>query len=173
MERIHLELPDGTPIVLRALTPADATALARGFRELSPASRHRRFLHAVRDLNEKDLAYLTAADGHHHIAVAAGILDPEADAEIGLGVAHAIRYPEEPRCAELAVTVVDRWHGRGVGRALVTELVKRARAEGIEVLRGVVFYTNTAIQKLMHRLGPEVGRRDLGEGVLEIDVSIA
>lgn len=158
---------------MRALTPADATLLAEGFRELSSESRHRRFLHSVNALGPKELAYLTNVDGHDHIAVAAGIVDPERDFEIGIGVAHAIRYPDEPRCAELAVTVVDAWHGRGVGSVLTRELVARARHEGIEVLRGVVFYTNTAIQRLMHRLGPEVGRCDLGEGVVQLDVSIA
>ena len=45
------------------------------------------------------------------------------------GEAHAATWP-----AEIAVTIVDDWHGRGLGTELLTQLSGRARSEGIKPL---------------------------------------
>jgi L-amino acid N-acyltransferase YncA len=51
-----------------------------------------------------------------------------------IGVARYIAPPSDPGAAEVAIEVDDEWQGRGIGRALMSALVDRARAEGIDRL---------------------------------------
>jgi L-amino acid N-acyltransferase YncA len=60
---------------------------------------------------------------------------------------------------EHSVYVRDGAHGRGIGRALMTELIDRARAQGIHVMIAAVESANDASVALHERLGfVEVGR---------------
>ena len=100
-------------MLVRALCPDDAPALAEGFEQLSEASRYRRFFTAKPHLSEQSLAFLTAIDHHDHEALVA----VEPDSGQLLGVARFIRDPREPDHAEVAVTVADSWQRRGLGTA--------------------------------------------------------
>ena len=53
------------------------------------------------------------------------------------GVAHLVQDPDDPTTADIAVTVVDDWQGRGVGIALVAALVQR-RPAAVTRLRTLV-----------------------------------
>ena len=44
-----------------------------------------------------------------------------------LGDARYVRLSEDPEAAEIAIVVVDDWHRRGVGPALLRQLTSRAR----------------------------------------------
>jgi GNAT superfamily N-acetyltransferase len=66
-------------------------------------------------------------DHHDHEAIIA--LDPLTGE--GVGVARYVRAGADPEVAEVAVTVVDDWQGRGLGRALLERLAARARREGV------------------------------------------
>ena len=76
-------------MLVRALCPDDAPALAEGFEQLSEASRYRRFFTAKPHLSEQSLAFLTAIDHHDHEALVA----VEPDSGQLLGVARFIRDP--------------------------------------------------------------------------------
>jgi len=58
-----------------------------------------------------------------------------------------------PGLAEVAVTVVDGWQGRGVGRSLLEELARSAGARGIHELQAFVLAENRAAVQLMRRPG--------------------
>jgi L-amino acid N-acyltransferase YncA len=63
--------------------------------------------------------------------------------------------------AELGVYVAAAARGRGVGRALLEELIVSSEAHGIWTLQGVVFAENTASIALLKKTGfREVGRRE-------------
>ncbi len=59
-----------------------------------------------------------------------------------VGVARYVRDPDEPKQAEVAVTVQDEWQGRGVGTALLSMLARRARDNGVERFTGVCLAGN-------------------------------
>ncbi|MGZ6855331.1 MAG: GNAT family N-acetyltransferase, partial [Mycobacteriaceae bacterium] len=104
-------LRDGSDVLIRQVQPGDAPLLAEGFRRLSTESRWLRFLTGKPKLSQAELRYFTEVDHHDHEAL--GALN-HVDGR-GLGIARYIRHDDDPEAAEIAVTVVDDWQGRGLG----------------------------------------------------------
>ncbi|MCI0573739.1 MAG: GNAT family N-acetyltransferase [Myxococcaceae bacterium] len=162
--REHASLADGTLVELRLLTPADAPLLREGFRHLSSHSRVMRFLHDKHALSEAELRYLTEVDGERHFALGAVVLGPDGTEE-GLGTARFVRLEGEPDTAEAAVTVIDAYQGRGLGRLLLARLVEAARERGLTRIACWVMPGNVPMQRLMEALGPSEASSD-GEALL-------
>ncbi len=129
------DLRDGTRVDLHSIGPEDRACVARGFEQLSARSRESRFLRPMSRLDGATLDYLTATDGHRHLAVGARVNEDDR-----VGLARCVRLDEEPEVAEVAVTVLDSWQGRGAARVLVTELAKGADAVGIRCFRALFRY---------------------------------
>jgi len=159
-----VELRDGAEIVLRQIRPEDKDALVSGFERLSPQSRYRRFFAPLDRLSARDLAYLTEVDHHDHEALIAF----EQATGLPLGVARYIRS-SEPLEAEVAVTVVDDWQGRGVATALLELLVERARDEGVERFLALMMSENKDALELFSHLAPDADTpRRSASGNLEL-----
>lgn len=141
-------LRDGSTVVIRPVESGDAPLLADGFARLSARSRRSRFLRDKNSLTESELRFLTCVDHRDHEAL--GALSPDGR---GVGVARYIRDAEEPRAAEVAVTVVDEWQGRGLGTKLLSLLCERARAEGIYWLTAMVASDNLVSSRLVRNAG--------------------
>jgi RimJ/RimL family protein N-acetyltransferase len=120
-------LRDGSEVLIRQVRRTDVPLLADGFSRLSAKSRQMRFLGPKKELTPAELRYLTDIDHHDHEAL--GAVD-HADGR-GVGVARYVRSADDPQAADIPVTVVDEWQGRGLGTELVARLSDRARAEGI------------------------------------------
>lgn len=147
-------LDDGMRLRLRELQPADRDKLNEAFSALSSNSRYLRFLSAKTRLTTRELTYLTQLDGHDHFAVVAVELAPDGTEGPGVGIARAIRLPDAPDTAELAVTVVDRMQGRGVGTWLVDRLASIAAHRGLLRLHGELLSTNTRALEILRALDP-------------------
>jgi RimJ/RimL family protein N-acetyltransferase len=145
-------LRDGSQVLIRQVQPADASLLADGFARLSIQSRWMRFLTPKRELSLAELRYLTQIDHHDHEAI--GAVD-RADGR-GVGVARFVRDAADPQAADLAVTVIDAWQGRGLGTELLTRLADRARDEGIRRFTALAMADNAAVAGLMRRMGARV-----------------
>jgi GNAT superfamily N-acetyltransferase len=65
-----------------------------------------------------------------------------------------VRDVDDPTHAELAITVLDRWQGRGLGRVLLDAVADRARDEGITCLTAEVLSENRPMLGLLRRAGP-------------------
>ena len=162
-------LQDGTPAMIWPLLPSDAETLREGFRRLSPDSRQRRFLATLGELDDPMIRLLIdSADGVHHIALLLIVL-PEGEEEPA-GVAHLVQDPDDPTTADIAVTVVDDWQGRGAGIALVAALVQRRPAE-VTRLRALVAADNRASLALLARAG-RVSSGLPEQGVLDVTVEL-
>jgi GNAT superfamily N-acetyltransferase len=70
----------------------------------------------------------------------------------GVGIARYIRHAEGPQAAEIAVTIVDEWQGRGLGTELLTRLTGRARQEGIHRFTALVADDNIAMAGLLRSM---------------------
>jgi GNAT superfamily N-acetyltransferase len=162
-----IALRDGSHACIRQGHRSDRELLLRGFERLSPESRYRRFLAARAELSEPTGRYLTEIDHHDHEAMIA--LDEETGA--GLGVARYVRDPDHPDMAELAVTVIDDWQGRGLGTLLLEVISARAHVEGISRFTAVILATNREMMDVLEDFGP-VRILDRKAGTVEVEVPI-
>jgi RimJ/RimL family protein N-acetyltransferase len=151
-------LRDGSRVVIRPVCGTDAPLLADGFDRLSDRSRRMRFLGDKKTLSPAELRFLTEVDHRDHEAL--GALNP-ADGR-GVGIARYIRDIEDPQAAEVAVTIVDDWQGRGLGTELLARLSARARQEGIRRFTATAAAGNAAIARLLRNMGAELTGRGLG-----------
>jgi RimJ/RimL family protein N-acetyltransferase len=159
-------LRDGTPVHLRTIEPEDRDAIAAGFEELSDESRYRRFLSPVPRLTGSTLRYLTDVDHHDHEAVIAFSADGEP-----MGVARYVREDPGSGTAEVAVTVVDAWQGRGLGTELLARVAERAREEGIDCFTATALAANNDMIDLLRNLGATDSKPAAG-GVVELRVDL-
>ncbi len=136
---------------MRLLGPADKEDLRRGFEQLSIRTRRLRFLTLQNRLTESQLTYLTHIYNGDLLAV--GAYDTRHCAPQGIGVARYIRLSKEPETAEFAVTVIDAYQGRGVGRLLCELLIEAAREHGIKTFTGYISQENASLVELLKQLG--------------------
>jgi GNAT superfamily N-acetyltransferase len=164
---VPVELRDGSRVRVRQGHRTDRGLLVRGFERLRPESRYRRFLSPMHALGDRMVRYMTELDHHDHEAVIA--LDEHGGE--GLGDAFYVRDARRRDTAEVAVTVVDEWQGRGLGTLLLDVIGARARDEGVGTFTALMLARNEAMMDLFRRLGPVriVGR---AAGTVEIEVAI-
>jgi GNAT superfamily N-acetyltransferase len=125
-----------------------------------------RFLTRKKELSRAELRYFTDVDHHDHEAL--GALN-HADGR-GVGIARYIRHAEDPQAAEIAVTIVDDWQGRGLGTELLTRLSGRARSEGIHRFTALVADDNMAMARLLRNMSANlVGR---SPGTVEYEITL-
>src|SRR3954469_24285679 len=158
MHGVRVTVRDGSELEIRPVTPADRRLLLAGFARFGERSRHQRFFGIKVALTEAELTFFTEFDHHEHEAV--GAVEPATGA--GVGIARFIRLKPGGPVAEAAVSVVDHWQGRGVGRALLSALVDRAHAEGVERFQATLLRSNRAMLEAFRRVGAvEVTGREL------------
>ena len=159
-------LRDGSPVLIRPVQGSDAPLLADGFARLSARSRRMRFLTGKPQLSPAELRYFTEVDHNEHEAIGAlSRLDGR-----GVGIARYIRSGDDPQAAEIAITVVDEWHRRGLGTELLTRLSDRARQAGIRRFTALADAGNRAVIVLLRKTGAELARR--GRGTLEYEIML-
>jgi RimJ/RimL family protein N-acetyltransferase len=160
-------LRDGSRVLIRQVRSTDAPLLADGFGRLSARSRWMRFMMAKPELSAAELRYFTDVDHHDHEAL--GALDQASGR--GVGIARFVRDADDPRAAEIAVTVVDDWQGRGLGAVLLARLSDRARQEGIRRFTALAASGNLAIVRLLAKMGADLVHSEAG--TLEYEVELA
>lgn len=149
----EVQLRDGSRAITWALLPTDREALRQGYELLSPRAQQLRFLAPVPHLTETMLHYLVdEVDGIDHVALVLFVIDDEHEG-VPAGIARMIRYPDAPTDADVAVTVLDDFQGRGVASALLEVLLSQ-RPEGVERIVTEVAADNPASLSMLRRLGP-------------------
>lgn len=144
--RVATFLADGSEVLLSPLVPEDRVLVEEGVSLLSVESRYTRFGLGLGHLTDGELEYLTNVDQRKHVAIAAAIDNEPA------AVGRYIQI-QGSGCAELAVTVIDRYQGRGLGRLLLGALASIARADGLDEFCFGVMPTNEVVRDVAARLG--------------------
>jgi RimJ/RimL family protein N-acetyltransferase len=164
----EVTLRDGSSVLIRPASAADRPLLVQGFERLSPESRYRRFFAPIETLSDTVLDYLTSMDCVDHFAWAA-LAWGEDGAYEGVGVSRYVRLADRS-AAEAALTVVDGWQGKGLGRILLDALVVEALENGITRFEGDVLVENQPMQELLRRTGAQF--RPEGAGVLRFSIDL-
>ena len=163
-DTVSAMLVDGTEVEFRPIGPDDKPLLERGMAKLSPASRRLRFMSSVDNLSRSQLAYLTEIDHQAHLAWGALVAGEP------VAVARIIRHPDESASAEIAITVVDEWQRRGVGKLLVRLLAEVGRSLGVERFDFEALAENQGIVRLLGGFGAV---HSLSEGVVSGSLPVA
>lgn len=148
-----VRLSNGREVLIRPIRPQDAEPLRAGFPLLQPDEVRQRFLHAVKELSADTAQRLTRLDPRTEFALVAAEPLPPGEALVGAVARAAI--DETGRNAEFAILVSHFIAGMGLGRRLMTRLVKWARGRKLDTLYGDVFEHNHAMLALARELGFE------------------
>ncbi len=157
-------LRDGSTLRLRAPRADDADALLAFFSELSERSRYLRF-HGFPALGPKLIEPVLEPDWDDR-----GALIGSLDGRIA-ALANWVRL-RDPRVAEVAFTVDDRFQRHGIGTRLLEQLAARAADAGIEEFVAEVLHDNAAMLAVFRSAGFDVARVADG-GEVEIRFPIA
>ncbi|HUO46980.1 MAG TPA: GNAT family N-acetyltransferase [Acidimicrobiia bacterium] len=163
-QTLQAQLADGTVVSLRPIGPDDKPLLEAGMTRLSENSRRLRFMAPIESLSRAQLSYLTEIDHRNHLAWGALVgSDPVA-------VARVVRLTRDPAEAELAITVVDDYQRRGLGRLLVELMAELSRHVGIERFVFEALPENEGIVKLLRSYGAD---HEMGTGVITGTLDLA
>jgi acetyltransferase len=147
--------PSRQSAVIRRVHLPDAQAMQEFLLGLSGASRRYRFHGAVNGVSPSLLRRLVDADGEQHAAWVACVWGANGEEIVGEAVWYVVDAGRGS--AEMAISVSDAWHGRGVADELMRTLVKAARESGLRELYGDVFNANGRMLAFMHRHGMQPG----------------
>jgi acetyltransferase len=137
---------------IRQLRRSDRDRYVAAVETLSARSRYLRFAGPVKSLSTATVDRLMDADGQRHVVLVA----LEDDAIVGV-----VRYViDRPQVGELAMAVTDRWQGRGLGRALLERLVRRACEASLVALEATTLSENDASRGLLASSGFGLSGRD-------------
>ncbi|MHA6784102.1 N-acetyltransferase family protein [Pseudonocardia saturnea] len=145
-----LALRSGGQVWVRPIEPADGPELRRAFEHLSAQSRYRRFFTGMPTLSDALVRRLTEVD---HVDEEALVAVPDEGSPTIVGVARFVRDRHDPATADLAITVADEWHGRGLGSGLLCLLSHRACDVGIRHFTTDMLAENRAVLALVRSAG--------------------
>lgn len=173
-----MELRNGGRMRVRPIRSDDTDDLMRAYERLSHESKYYRFFTARPRLPRAMAEKLTDIDHENHFAwVVFDADDPDSQRQgFGIAAARLIRDAEPlesgETSAEAAVTVVDDFHHRGIGRFLIELLVSTAADVGIDVLRFDVLRENAKMRGLMTGTGASVHSVPGERGVVEFRLTV-
>jgi GNAT superfamily N-acetyltransferase len=150
----------GCEVVFRPLVEADRPTVARLFPRLSARTRFRRFNSLYANLTDKQLTSLFDLDYRDRFAWAVEIACDGVTAPVAVG--RYARYAGSRR-VDVALTIRDQWHGRGLGGALLDTLIITAHHHGFVAFETIVTADNHAMLHLLRQRGAELSIPTSGE----------
>jgi acetyltransferase len=123
------------------------TAFVEGW---SAETRYNRVFSAGSFTSPERLKQLTRIDYTRDMALIATLMLE--DKELQIGVARYVLRADNKTC-EFALTVADAWQHRGIGRALMQQLMHGAAAAGVETMEGDILASNAPMLHFMRSLG--------------------
>jgi GNAT superfamily N-acetyltransferase len=145
-------LNDGTHILIRPLQAEDREREFAFINNLSPESRHFRFLSTIKEPSESLMNQLMDVDYQLRMAYVA--LTMEDGQLVEIGVARYASAPGDNQC-ESAVVVADKWQRKGLGKRLMQHLIDAAKTNGFEYMMSMDSSANTHMHQLAEDLGFE------------------
>jgi acetyl coenzyme A synthetase (ADP forming)-like protein len=156
-------LTDGDLVHVRPLRPDDDQRMLEFYDRLSEESMYLRFFSPVTSTTAARLDRLTLIDYHDHMALAA---------LIGDAIVAAARYDRvDDHRAEVAFTVRDDQHGRGIATLLLEHLAVIARANGFDTFAADTLPGNYKMLNVFAAAGWDVDRR-FADGTVRVKFSI-
>jgi GNAT superfamily N-acetyltransferase len=162
----RFRLTDGRLVRLRPLQAEDAPRLMDLCERLSPSTVRRRFLRSVARCDPLEAQRLAAVDQVQRVALVAVPAPADDPPIVAVGRFHGDGSAQ----AELALLVDDAYQHVGLGRLLLSRLVREAVQRRLRVLEGHVLYDNTPMLRLLRTSGQPLEVHWDGGDVLSVQL---
>lgn len=143
-------LADGSHVLIRPLRPEDREREALFIRELSPETRHFRFLCAIREVSSNLLDHLMDVDYQRKMAYVALVF--RGGEVIEVGISRYAASNDSTQC-EFAVTIADGWQDQGLDELLMCHLIDAARENGFKRMFSIDAVANVRMRRLARAMG--------------------
>ena len=160
----------GQAISIRPMRPEDLDIETEFVEGWSAETRYNRLFSASSRTTPERLRQITRIDYARDMALIATLMLE--DREVQIGVARYVLREDDKTC-EFALAVADAWQHRGIGRALMLNLIDSAAAAGIETMTGYVLASNTPMLHFMRALGFTVAASSEGAEVRQVSKRLA
>ena len=140
----------GQAISIRPMRPDDLDIETEFVQGWSAETRYNRLFSAGSYTSPERLKKITRIDYARDMALIATVMLENREVEIG--VARYVLRADDKTC-EFALSVADAWQHRGIGRALMLNLIDAAAAAGIETMVGDILTSNASMLQFMRSLG--------------------
>jgi len=158
-------IADGTEVLIRPVKPTDEDEIRELFYSLSEQSVYHRFFSRPKGMPHRSAMPYVNIDYEKDMAVVA--ISPEASGDKIVSIGNYFRTNKEDKVAEVAFLVRDDWQNRGMGKALLAQLIDIAKTRGIREFVASVLPTNKAMLSVFHTSGYKLRIR-FEEGVYSI-----
>jgi RimJ/RimL family protein N-acetyltransferase len=147
-------LKDGTVVTFRAIRPDDKKRIKEAFNNLERDSIYTRFFSFKGELTDEELKTATEVDFEKTVALVATVTTGGGE-EIIIGGGRYILYnpPNTERRAEIAFTVEEDYHGKGVASRILKHLIKIGREKGVLQFEADVLRENKSMLAVLARCG--------------------
>lgn len=146
-------LGDGTRVVIRPIRANDESRMAAFHAGLSTRSVYQRYFH-LSSLEQRISHSRLSLSCRVDLASGMALVAEFTAADGGRDVLALGRLKHtEPGVAEIALLVMDRWQGLGLGRAMMQHLVAAAGALGLRRLHGDMLADNDAMRAVVRHAG--------------------
>jgi RimJ/RimL family protein N-acetyltransferase len=153
--KAEFQLKDGPYLRVGSVLPESRHKISNGLKDMSSASIRNRFLGSKKEFSEKELKYLTILDGWNHYGI--GVEECGGKCR-GVAVIRLVRSHQFKGEAEVAITIIDDFQGKGLGSILMNLIILAAHERDIHRLSFSFLPQNEAIQKLIRKVGtPLIG----------------
>lgn len=170
---VDATLRDGTRVGLRPIRPDDEPLMAAFHAGLSARSVYQRYFHITsleQRITHQRLALTCRVDAAEGFAIVAERPTDDGGREV-LALGRLRRTG--PAAGEIALLVVDRAQGLGLGTALLRQMIAMARADGVRRLHGDMLADNDAMRALVRRAGFVVRAVPGDASMLRAELAIA
>ena len=171
---VTVRLRDGLRVTLRAIRPDDQPLMAVFHAGVSPRSVYQRYFHLStleQRVTHSRLALTCQVDPAVGRAIVAEHTSPDGvRCVVALG---RLTRTDPPGSAEIALLIVDSWHGRGLGTAMMHALVVAARSLGVHRLYGDMLADNDAMRAVVRHAGFTIRTVPGDAKVLRAELSLA
>lgn len=147
----HMQLRDGTPILVRPVRPEDEPLYPPFFAAVTQNDLRLRFFAPVKEFSHTFIARFTQIDYARAMAFIA--LDDRSGAMMGVVRLHS---DAEYKNGEYAVLVRSDLKSRGLGWLLMQLIIEYARSEGLHAISGQVLQDNVTMLQMCRELGFQI-----------------
>ena len=158
---VYALLTDGSTVEIRPARPEDFDAVREMHEKLTPDSLYLRFFSMSPSAAGREARRLCREPAPDHVALLA-VMDGEL---VGCG-SYECDAPRS-RSAEIAFTVADGMHNRGVGMLLMEHLISLARGRGLRAFTAETLSENAAMLRVFADAGLQA-HRALADGVYDL-----